>query len=274
MRRTRAGRLFTLLASTTTVAFAAGDGPTAPEAPSLPPLEGPTGAVASRAIDRPIAGAPVPRLLPPRRLIRQAPAAGTAADATTPGNPTGPLPPALGGATLFDDIPTLSAPVAGASTPDPFGELAPELSPALEGPAPLRLQTVPDAEFDPRLAPFGNPPDARPRGPAPSDGLEPYPSLGRGPTLRGPEGSPPETPARDGPKRKGDPAKDSALRRKVEEQVRIAAGRHLRSVEVRVVDEKVNVHVRVDRFWHRRAIRRSVEALPALTGVSATVEVD
>ncbi len=71
-----------------------------------------------------------------------------------------------------------------------------------------------------------------------------------------------------------DPAADSALKRRVEREIRQAVGSHLRSLEVLVVDRRVIVQASALRFWQRRALRRSIETLPSLAGTRASVHVD
>jgi hypothetical protein len=218
----------------------------------------------------------VPRLLPRRNPGRARSSASPAATtATAPAGPTALLPPALGESPRFDDASSYRPSDVGFPLLPPADALAAP-APTLEGPRPLRLETVPDGGLDPRLAPparLGPPFDAPGlEGPGP---LDPYPRAIPEPSRR--DDIPPLKPGdgrSGGPKPKGDPAEDSALRRRIEEQVRIAAGRHLRSMDVRVVDQKVTIEVRVDRFWHRRAIRRSIESLPSLVGLSAKVDVE
>lgn len=70
-----------------------------------------------------------------------------------------------------------------------------------------------------------------------------------------------------------DPAADAALQRRVEKQVRESVGDRVRFYEVRVIDRDVTVRVRVSRFWQRRSVRSAIEALPALSGYRARVEV-
>ncbi|MEO6807793.1 MAG: hypothetical protein ABI353_01590 [Isosphaeraceae bacterium] len=71
-----------------------------------------------------------------------------------------------------------------------------------------------------------------------------------------------------------DPAADAALKRRLETQIRAAVGPHLRDLDVRVIDRGVIIHARADRFWRRRAVRRAIESLPALSGLKVKVDVD
>jgi hypothetical protein len=70
-----------------------------------------------------------------------------------------------------------------------------------------------------------------------------------------------------------DPAADAALQRRVESQVRDAVGGQLRALDVRVHGREVEVTARVQRFWNKRPVKRAIEALPALAGTRANVEV-
>ncbi len=73
---------------------------------------------------------------------------------------------------------------------------------------------------------------------------------------------------------RNDPAADAALKRKLEAKVIAAVGDKAKNVEVRVVDRNVVVKAKVDHFWNRRSVRRTIETLPALSGYRAKVEVD
>jgi hypothetical protein len=70
-----------------------------------------------------------------------------------------------------------------------------------------------------------------------------------------------------------DPAADAALKRRIERQIREGLAGKLRMYEVGVVGREVVIRARPARFWQRRAIRRELEALPALNGTRARVEV-
>jgi hypothetical protein len=73
---------------------------------------------------------------------------------------------------------------------------------------------------------------------------------------------------------RSDPAADAALKRKLETKVKEAVGDKAREVEVRVVDRNIVVKAKVDRFWNKRPVRRTIETLPALAGYKARVEID
>ena len=70
-----------------------------------------------------------------------------------------------------------------------------------------------------------------------------------------------------------DPVDDEAIRKRVDRQIRENLGGALTSYEVRVVGREVTVHARAARFWQKRAVRNALEALPALKGYKARVEV-
>ncbi|MBX6315766.1 MAG: hypothetical protein IRY99_23050, partial [Isosphaeraceae bacterium] len=72
---------------------------------------------------------------------------------------------------------------------------------------------------------------------------------------------------------RSDPAADAALKRRLEGQIRTAVGERVRSLDVRVVDRSVTIRARVDRFWQRRSVRRTLESLPGLAGYKTTIEV-
>jgi hypothetical protein len=72
---------------------------------------------------------------------------------------------------------------------------------------------------------------------------------------------------------RSDPAADAALKRRLEARLKDAVGDRARDIDVRVVDRDVVIRARVDRFWNRRAVRKTIESLPALSGYKARVEI-
>jgi len=70
-----------------------------------------------------------------------------------------------------------------------------------------------------------------------------------------------------------DPASDAAAKRRIETQIRDALGDRLRSVEIRVTGRNVLIVAKPNRFWQKRAIRRTLEELPALDGYRARIDV-
>jgi hypothetical protein len=71
-----------------------------------------------------------------------------------------------------------------------------------------------------------------------------------------------------------DPSADSTLRRKVKAQADRTLGRHLRALDVRVIDQKIAIRARADFFWNKRAIRKALANLPAIQGHETTIQVD
>lgn len=70
---------------------------------------------------------------------------------------------------------------------------------------------------------------------------------------------------------RSDPA-DDAVRRRIEKQVEQTLGDRIRSVEVRVNGRTVVFRAQAVRFWQRRGVRRSLEALPLPSGYRGRVE--
>ena len=148
--------------------------------------------------------------------------------------------------------------------------------PSRRGAAPaLTLEPVPADGLDP-LKPA---PRVRPR-PGTEDGLDPLKPRPTPPPRRGlfgfltrpaPTPPPSDEPIRVEPR--DDPAADAALKRRIEAQVRRAVGDKTRAIEVRVVDRRVYIRAQVARFWQKRAVRRTLETLPALAGYRTVVDV-
>jgi hypothetical protein len=74
--------------------------------------------------------------------------------------------------------------------------------------------------------------------------------------------------------RRSDPAADTALRRRIENQIREQLGDRVSSAEVRVVGRNILIRARAARFWQKRSVRRSLESLPAISGRQAHIELD
>lgn len=66
---------------------------------------------------------------------------------------------------------------------------------------------------------------------------------------------------------------DVVARRRIERQVRATLGDKVRSFDVSVTGRNVVIVAQPSRFWLRRAVRRSLETLPALQGYRARIEV-
>jgi hypothetical protein len=93
--------------------------------------------------------------------------------------------------------------------------------------------------------------------------------------------APPRAPARDAEARNRtkdelptEPLTDGEAKRVIERQIRETLGDRVRSVEVRVNGKNVLIGAQATRFWQKRAVRRSLETLPALEGYRARVEID
>ncbi len=141
------------------------------------------------------------------------------------------------------------------------------------GPPSLSLEPVPGD----RLPSFGNAitGEPRPHDAKVAEPLQPVPPVRRG--LLGRFGPPPlsrsmgDDPIRVAPR--SDPAAEAALQRRVEHQIRIAAGPQLRSVNVRVAGRTADVQARVFHFWQKRFVRRLIETLPQLRGYQTRIDV-
>ena len=73
---------------------------------------------------------------------------------------------------------------------------------------------------------------------------------------------------------KAEPNQDANLRRRIEAQARAVVGDRTRSVEVRVVGKSAVIQARGVKFYQKRAVRKSLESLPAITGLRTTIEVN
>lgn len=71
---------------------------------------------------------------------------------------------------------------------------------------------------------------------------------------------------------RSDPAADAALKRRIEKQATAAVGDRARAVDVRVVGRSVTIQARGVKFLQRRAVRRTLESLPGLSGYRSVVE--
>jgi hypothetical protein len=70
-----------------------------------------------------------------------------------------------------------------------------------------------------------------------------------------------------------DPAADSALKRRIERQAREVVGTRARSVEVKLDGKEAAVVVSGVKFYQKRAVRKQLEGIPALSGLRSTIEV-
>jgi len=71
-----------------------------------------------------------------------------------------------------------------------------------------------------------------------------------------------------------DPASESALKRRIEDQLKKNFDGKLDQVEVRVVGRDVSIRGRAHRFWQRRGLKRAIESLPILNGLNSNILVD
>jgi hypothetical protein len=272
MGRTSAIGAAALLVASATLSGAGDDAPpllppsgTAAPSPSRPISPPDPTPIPSPASTPPSVPTPAPRLLyglrprvtVPNRVIGQA---GPRVDPTD-------------SSTRDNGLPALTPP----------GDLSP-MSPTRRAPRPLMLESVPlgspDASADIRPRP-----DARAREDAPKERTEELPArnpsrlsrlFGRAPAAPLPA---PRSRNNSGSEDsitlepRSDPAADAALKRRLEKQAEEAVGGRARSIEVRVVDRNIRIRAKVDRFWNRRAVRRSLETLPGVSGYKTTVDV-
>jgi hypothetical protein len=64
-----------------------------------------------------------------------------------------------------------------------------------------------------------------------------------------------------------------ALKRRIEKQARESVGDRVRSIEVRVVGKTAVVQARGVKLFQKRNVRKSLESLPALSGLRSSIEV-
>ncbi len=72
--------------------------------------------------------------------------------------------------------------------------------------------------------------------------------------------------------RRSDPAADTALRRRIEHQIREQLGDKVSSTEVRVVGRNILIRAHATRFWQKRSVRRTLESLPGTSSYQTRVE--
>jgi hypothetical protein len=70
-----------------------------------------------------------------------------------------------------------------------------------------------------------------------------------------------------------DPAAEAAVKRRVGKQIEQSLGDRVRSVEISVTGRTVLIRAQVPRFWQRRSVRRSLEAISLPTGYRSKVEI-
>jgi len=246
-----------------------------------PELSGPSGMPAS-VPSSPLPGpAPIPgpapaSASPPRRAVMAVP--GLMGPGSAIGRPTitsTPLRPAIEAA----GAPELDGPLEMPG--------APPASRARAGVAgrPVLVEPIPFEE-----GPFDGPPAPRSAAstrrtsplPESSDRPGPTPSPRRGrffglfPGQVAPSTPAPRAPA---PGRavvddlRFEPSGESSLRARVERQAKVAVGDRARSIDVRIEGRSATVQARGVKFLQKRAVRKSLESLPALSGLRSTIEV-
>jgi hypothetical protein len=225
-----------------------------------------------------------PTAVPPARV--PAPATGGRAMLAIPGLTT---------PTARPSIPLEGPKPVVAPAPDELGLDAPlEMKPLVDssrsepGQAPSRAGrplVLESSSMDDPAAPAGpstrsTPPARRPTTPA-----QPAPAPARRPRLfgflGGPAAAPPPASSRAAtPGRsvaaddfREDPAAESALKRRIERQAREVVGNRARSVEVKLDGKQASVLVSGVKFLQKRAVRKQLEGLPALSGLRSTIEV-
>jgi len=101
--------------------------------------------------------------------------------------------------------------------------------------------------------------------------LQPFPGPNR---ERPPEAKSAAERARQKADSRDEPAGDAVVKKKIEKQIREVLGDRVRSVEVRVSGRNVLIVAEATRFWQKRAVRRTLETLPALEGYRARIDID
>lgn len=248
-----------------------GDGPEL-----APPSEMPkTARPAARARPRPTSPSPgngravlaLPGITTPSSrtpsVIISTPSTSTAEPPATPGELR------LDGPLEMPGVPQVARPRSGAATsrtnrPLPLEPLPMDESPGLGDPEgrqnpPARRPST----TSPRPESLATPPNRRGR----FFGLVPGPMVG------------PSTPRSPSPGRLAagdsieDPAVDAALKKRIEKQAREAVGDRARILEVRVAGKDVSIQARGVRMFQKRAVRKSLESIPALSGLRSSIEV-
>jgi hypothetical protein len=69
-----------------------------------------------------------------------------------------------------------------------------------------------------------------------------------------------------------DPA-ETALKRRIEKQLKEVVGDRARTIEVHVEGKSATIQARGVKLFQKRGVRKSIEAIPALSGLRSTIEV-
>ena len=278
MRRTKTIGALALLVASATQSGAGDDAP-----PLLPPV-----------------GTPAPTVSVPAPAAPVAPRPVTRRDTTPPPAPIRPSQPPIGRPRSLFTRPTAPRRDTSAATESTAPSLVPPASlgsgsgsgpgsglSTTNPPRPLILESVPMSDAEAAQIEKSRS-SARPGAGGSTSAKDkpkdspPTPSrlqrlLGRTPAASLPPSRTRNTPPPDDAitlEPRSDPAADAALKRRLETQAKDAVGTRARSIDVRVVDRHVYIRAKVDRFWNRRPVRKSLESLPGLSGYKATVDVD
>ena len=194
---------------------------------------------------------------------------------------------------------SLDAPIEMRPLPDPTRSRPNNLAGRSTAPPPLVLESSPIDESGPLggSASRANPSTKRTTA-SPRAAAQPVPPPSRRPRLfglmpgaaRAPASestpSPPPAPSTGPPAAKApmpgrsmvddfrdDPAVDSALKGRIERQARQVVGDRARSIEVRVVGKDAVVQAHGVKFYQKRGVRKSLEGIPALSGLRSSIAV-
>ena len=220
------------------------------------PIARPRPAVRPQSVSPPQTGvSPFPSLM-------DAPPARSAAPITRPPSPSNGFPPieALPGPSPHETIPLTIEPLIDLPSP----ESNPTRSPA---PRPATRRTPGGGMTD---KPVEEKESTTPR-PAPrrSPGL-----LGRLFGFPPPPAQAPRSTSRSPSRRDSESETDAELvaKRRIERQIRETLGDRVSHFDVRITGRNAVIIAQPSRFWFRRSVRRSLEALPALEGYRARIE--
>ena len=245
------------------------------------------GPVLAPPADMPAATRPAPIARPSTPSSRPGARAVLALPGMTPAAPRESSAPTLSSTPSTAGGPLLEAPLEMSAIPGSSASTA-STSPS-RSPRPLVLESTPGDSPSTLNGPSGRPGPSTKR-PSVSARVDPpaNPASSRRGGLfglfRGPQ--PPANPARPYPDaRPNTPgralaedatdelAAEAALKKRIEKQARIAVGDRARSVEVELSGRAATVSARGVKLFQKRAVRKSLESIPALSGLRSTVEV-
>ncbi len=195
---------------------------------------------------------------------------------TTPARPSAPLEPPNPAQGSSPGELTLDAPLEMKPLPDALPANA--VANPSRAARPLVLESSPIDELTPIPAPTSR---SNPTLKEPSISPKPVQTPARRPRLFGflappPQPAKPIAPGRAvaaDPLLHADPAVESALKRRIERQAREVVGNRARSVEVKLDGKEAVIQVTGVKVFQKRAIRKQLEGIPALSGLRSTIEV-